>query len=80
MSEIERLRIENEMLKLQVQTAESDSMCYLKTTTAELESKIILLRTVAKQQKFLREIVFANAGHLGINDFVRNAYHVLYQN
>jgi|GEM_PF-6869620 len=79
-SEIEKLRIENEMLKLQVQTAENDSMCYLKTTCAELESKIILLRTVEKQQQFLREIVYTNGGHLGIHDFARNVYHLIYQN
>jgi 23S rRNA pseudoU1915 N3-methylase RlmH len=79
-SEVERLRIENEMLKLQVQAAQSDSMCYLKTTSAELESKIALMRTVERQQDFLREIVFVNGGHLGINDFARNVYHLIYQN
>ena len=79
-AEIEKLRMENEWLGVQMEILRSENAAYLRTAVSELEHKIKLMDTVNRQNKFLSSIVDINSGILGIEDFVINVYHSLYQN
>jgi uncharacterized small protein (DUF1192 family) len=79
-TDIERLQIENEWLRMQLKISQDDNSAFVQLSMAEMEYRIGLLKTITRQQKFLSKLVLINGGHLGINDFIRNAYHVLYQN
>jgi hypothetical protein len=80
LSEIESLRIENEMLRLQLKVAENNSLCLLKASSSDLANKITLVKTIKLQQDLLTKIVFNNAGNLGVNEYAKNVYHLIYQN
>ena len=89
-TELERLKFENELLKLQVEIVKSDNLFYKQLANENLNYRresieqfsirISLLKTIAEQQNILRRIIFSNSGHLGISDFTRNVYHLVYQN